>query len=58
MQNTEVSENIQERFQDLCTRYFQVFLNDSEDFGHTDLVTMDMEVGTVCLSHRSLIIYI
>ena len=26
----------------LCARYSQTFLNDSEDYGHTDLVRMDI----------------
>ena len=30
---------------DFETRYYQVLLNDLEDFGHTDLVTMGIETG-------------
>ena len=28
----------------LCAKYFQIFLSNSEDFRHTDLVTMGMEI--------------
>ena len=45
LQDVEVSENIQEEFQNLCSSYSQVFSNDLEDFGHTDLVTMAIEIG-------------
>ena len=45
-QDVEVKEDVQGRFQDLCTRYSQVFFsNDSKDFGHTDLVPMDIDTG-------------
>ena len=45
LQDAEISENSWERFWDLCTRYSDIFSNDVEDFGHTDLVTMDIETG-------------
>ena len=43
LQGAKVSESIQEKFQDLCTICTPVFSNDLEDFGHIDLVTMDIE---------------
>ena len=45
LQDTEVSEEICDKFHDLCSRCPQVFSSHSEDFGHTDLVTMDTEMG-------------
>ena len=45
LQDAEVNEDIQGRFQDLCTRYSQFFSKDSQDFRHTDLVTVDTETG-------------
>ena len=45
LQDAEVSEDIWGRFWGLYTRYSQVFKNDSENFGHTDLVTMDRDGG-------------
>ena len=44
----KVSESIQEKF------YTQDFPNAPEDFGHTNLVAMDIETGDSHLSHKSL----
>ena len=41
LQDVEVSD----KFHELCSKYPQIFTYVSGEFGHTDLVTMDMDMG-------------
>ena len=45
LQDLEVGESIQNILRPLYQIYSSFFSNDSEDFGHTDLVTMDIDTG-------------
>ena len=45
LQDTEVSEDIQGKFWGLLLDILIFFSNDLEVFGHTELVTMDIEAG-------------
>ena len=44
LQNADISEYIQVKFGDICSKCIQIFLSFSEDFGHTDLITIDIEI--------------
>ena len=45
MQDANVSEETRDKFCDLCSRYPQTHTSNFEDFGHTDLLAMDIKRG-------------
>ena len=42
---SDISDETREAFCQLLNKYQAAFLNNSEDIGHTELITMDIDTG-------------
>ena len=58
-QDEDISEEIWDKLCDLCYKYPQIFSSNSEDFGHTDVVTVDKDTeDSLCQSYKDDMIYL